>query len=105
MSWMSQAACVGESPDLFDAFTFPAADEAVRICGNCRVIDECMSWVRPNKSFFDGVAAAVVWSNGYRVRPDNSTREDRFIRMRLERGEHVEHFLPEIHGQGTLPFD
>jgi len=107
VKWLPLAACTGEDPSLFDHYKFPAAREALRICGNCRFTDECMDWVRPNKSYFDGVAAGVVWRNGYRVRPDNSTREDRFLRIRMEKGEHVDPatFVPEIHGQRTLPFD
>jgi hypothetical protein len=38
--------------------------------------------VRPSKSFYDGVAGGVVWRNGYVVRKDNSTREDRLLRNR-----------------------
>lgn len=107
MSWLTLTACSGEDPAIFDHYTFPDAREALRICSHCRFIEECMDWVRPNKSHFDGVAAGVVWRNGYRVRPDNSTREDRIIRKRL--GEYADEsqptFVPEIHGQGTLPFD
>lgn len=107
MTWFEEAACSGEDPTVFDHYKFPAANEALRICANCLHTEKCMEWVRPNKSFFDGVAAGVVWRNGYRVRPDNSTREDRFLRIRMENGENVEPatFVPEIHGQRTLPFD
>jgi WhiB family redox-sensing transcriptional regulator len=106
MKWLPLAACTGESPDLFDQFTFPAAYEALRICSHCRFTSECMDWVRPSKSFFDGVAAGVVWRNGYRVRSDNSTREDRIIERRMGIGEHGDTTgVSEIYGQGTLPFD
>lgn len=103
MKWLPLTACSGEDPALFDHFTFPAASEALRICSNCRFVAECMDWVRPSKSFFDGVAAGVVWRNGYRVRGDNSTREDKIISRRMGIGE--DHGVSEIHGQGTLPFD
>lgn len=104
MTWLALAACAGEDPSVFDHKTFPEAGEGLRICGNCRVVVECMEWVRPGKSGFDGVAAGVVWRNGYKVRADNSTREDRLL---LLRGEHVPDPtpIPEIHGQRTLPFD
>lgn len=104
MSWLHEAACKGEDPAVFDHYVFPQAKKALQICGGCHFIDECLAWVRPNKSFYDGVAAGIAWRNGYRVRPDNTTREDRFIRIRFERGESVEE-LPELYGQGTLPFD
>lgn len=86
MKWLQQAACSGEDSVLFDHYVFPEAREALRICGNCLFVQECLMWVRPNKSFYDGVAAGIVWRNGYRVRPDNTTREDRFIRLRNEKG-------------------
>lgn len=106
VNWLASAACAGEDPKLFDQYSFPGAQEAVRICGNCRVVDECLDWVKPNKSWFDGVSAGIVWRNGYRVRVDNTTREDRFVRLRNERGDVENHAcIPEIHGQGTLPFD
>lgn len=106
MKWLPLAACSGEDPALFDNFTFPAASEALRICSHCRFVDECMTWVRPSKSFFDGVAAGVVWRNGYRVRADNSTREDSIILRRMGIGKNGQaDDIPEIHGQGTLPFD
>ena len=107
MKWLPLAACAGEDPALFDQYLFPQAKEALRICGNCRVVEECLNWVRPNKTWCDGVAAGVVWRNGYRVRVDNSTREDRFIRIRNEKGENAENAapVPGLHWQGTLPFD
>lgn len=107
MKWLQRAACAGEDPALFDYYVFPEAREALRICGNCRFVEECLTWVRPNKSFYDGVAAGIVWRNGYRVRPDNTTREDRLLRIRFERGEDVEYNygISKIYGQGTLPFD
>lgn len=71
------AACAGADPRLFDAHTFPEADEALEFCRGCVVVLECVSWVRPNRSFFDGVCGGMVWRNGYKVRADNSTREDR----------------------------
>ena len=106
MRWLELASCTGEDPALFDHYTFPEASEALRICSHCRVVQECMDWVRPSKSFYDGVAAAVVWRNGYRVRGDNSTREDRIISRRMGIGENnADTVISEIHGQGTLPFD
>lgn len=103
VKWLMLAACAGEKPSLFDFMTYPEASEALRICGNCRFTVECMDLVKPSKSSFDGVAAGVVWRNGYRVRPDNSTREDRLLRLRGE--DAAATGVPEIYGQGTLPFD
>lgn len=77
---LSVAACVGADPALFDDCTFPQAQLALTFCERCPVTQQCIDMVRPSKSFFDGVAGGVVWRNGYRVRPDNSTREDRLKR-------------------------
>ena len=82
---LEAAACIGMNPLIFDAYTFPAAQTGIAICSTCTVVEECVEWVRPQKSFYDGVAAKIVWRNGYRVRPDNSTREDRIIRIRKEK--------------------
>jgi WhiB family transcriptional regulator, redox-sensing transcriptional regulator len=83
-SCFEKAACLGKSPKIFDAFTFPEAAEAMKICSICTVVTECFNLVRPNKSFFDGVAGGIVWRNGYRVRENNTTREDRILRIRNE---------------------
>lgn len=75
---LSAAACIGLDPALFDHFEFPDASLAVGICAECPITDLCVEIVRPQKNHFDGVAGGIVWRNGYRVRADNSTREDRF---------------------------
>jgi len=77
---VSDAACVGADPGLFDDTTYPNALVALAYCQQCPVTEVCMDIVRPSRSSFDGVAAGVVWRNGYRVRRDNSTREDRLRR-------------------------
>jgi hypothetical protein len=81
---LSAAACRGIEPGLFDHNRFPEASLALYYCQRCAIVEECLAVVRPSKSHFDGVAGAVVWRNGYRVRPDNSTREDR---LRAKRGD------------------
>ena len=77
---LSAAACVGADPLYFDDFTYPAAHVALSYCERCPMTAVCLEIVRPQKSHYDGVAGGVVWRNGYRVRPDNSTREDRLKR-------------------------
>lgn len=98
---LSLAACRNLSASVFDAYTFPAAQRALDVCARCTIVETCLDWVRPQKSFFDGVAGGIVWRNGYKVRRDNSTREDRML---LRRGEDVSPVSP-FHGQRTLPFD
>lgn len=105
---LSKAACLETDPRIFDHYVYPEAREALTVCSRCTVVAACMNWVRPSKSYFDGVAAGIVWRNGYRVRPDNSTREDRIIRLRaIREGKNV-HDTTQISamaGQRTLPFD
>lgn len=74
---VSAGACVGSNPSLFDHVEFPDANLALGFCAQCRIVELCLEVVRPQKSRFDGVAGGVVWRNGYRVRADNTTREDR----------------------------
>jgi hypothetical protein len=83
---LREAACIGSNPTIFDQYLYPEAALGIAICKRCTVTAECLEYVRPQKSGFDGVAGGLVWRNGYRVRFDNSTREDRLIRMRKEAG-------------------
>lgn len=74
---LSAAACSGADPGVFDDTTFPNALLALSYCETCKITELCVQIVRPSKSSFDGVAGGIVWRNGYKVRRDNSTREDR----------------------------
>jgi len=49
MWWLSDAACIGEDPELFFPIgtSAPAAEQTVRakrICGPCPVRAECLEW-------------------------------------------------------------
>lgn len=79
---LSAAACSGADPGYFDSTTYPQAWMALSYCAVCTVTELCIQVVRPSKSSFDGVAGGIVWRNGYKVRKDNSTREDRLKRGR-----------------------
>lgn len=81
---LSDAACIGVEPSVFDHYQFPEASLALYYCQRCTIVEQCITTVRPSKSHFDGVAGGVVWRNGYRVRPDNSTREDRLKQRKGE---------------------
>lgn len=61
------AACADDDPRLFDATTPEDALEALQICAICLVKDECLEWVKPHKSYYDGVAAGRLWLNGQPV--------------------------------------
>lgn len=58
------AACKSADPSLFDAMGGMLALHALYYCRQCTVRRECEEFVRPRKSFFDGVAGGKVWSNG-----------------------------------------
>ena len=77
-------ACAGQDPAMFDATTFPAARKALAWCSICPITEECLAIIRPQRTWFDGVAGGIVWRNGYRVRSDNTTREERAIMRREE---------------------
>lgn len=66
---MEKAACYGADPRLFDAFTLEDAVEALTYCGRCPVTKECEDWIRPRRSFYDGVCSGRVWHNGQAVKP------------------------------------
>ena len=61
---LPEAACIGADPRLFDAMSGETAEDALSYCDRCPVVKECETVVRPKKSYFDGVAAGRIWSNG-----------------------------------------
>lgn len=76
---LEDAACQGYDPRTFDVHRFPEAAEALAVCLLCHEQQACLKRVRPQRSGFDGVAGGAVWRNGYRVRLNNTTREDRLL--------------------------
>jgi hypothetical protein len=71
-----KAACKDADPSLFDAVGGVLARYALQYCRNCPVQRECEEFVRPKKSWFDGVAGGKVWSNGRRIDLLYTTKED-----------------------------
>lgn len=59
--------CVDMPASIFDAIEGPDVLEALKACNVCPVVKECDDFVRPKKSWFDGVAAGHVWIDGVRV--------------------------------------
>jgi WhiB family transcriptional regulator, redox-sensing transcriptional regulator len=43
-SWLDQALCTAEDPELFFPDPSEAAAEALTVCGRCSVRRECLSW-------------------------------------------------------------
>lgn len=59
--------CVDMPASIFDATQGPDVLEALKACNVCPVTRECEEFVRPKKSFFDGVCGGKVWVEGVRV--------------------------------------
>ena len=64
---MENAACKGANPHLFDAIEGDTVDDALSYCDRCSVVRECEEYVKPRRSYFDGVCAGKVWANGREV--------------------------------------
>jgi WhiB family redox-sensing transcriptional regulator len=65
---MSAAACYGADPRLFDVTSPDLAEPALAYCSRCPVTKECEEWIRPKRSFYDGVCSGRVWHNGVHVK-------------------------------------
>lgn len=63
-SLRENAACREAAPTLFDATEGISVTYALSYCERCIVVKECEAFVRPRKSFFDGVVAGRLWRNG-----------------------------------------
>ena len=61
---LMEAACKGANPQLFDFYEGTQVDDALSYCDRCPVIQECLDYVSPRRSYFDGVCAGKVWRNG-----------------------------------------
>lgn len=59
--------CVDMAASVFDATHGQNVVEALKACNVCPVVRECEEFVRPKKSYFDGVCAGKVWVEGVRV--------------------------------------
>lgn len=64
---MQGARCRNADPSLFDAIEGAAAKEALAYCLHCPVKRECEAFIKPKKSFFDGVCGGKVWANGRHI--------------------------------------
>lgn len=64
----ASAACRGEDPTLFDwSHDRMRISLALSICDSCLVKRACQDFVRPARSFHDGVVAGFLWRNGRKV--------------------------------------
>lgn len=61
------ARCVGADPRIFDQTEAPFIYEALAYCKDCPVTALCRTVIRPQTSYYDGVAAGTVWKNGKSV--------------------------------------
>ena len=70
------AACRDADPGLFDAVEGPYVQYALAFCARWPLVEECDTFVKPRKSFYDGVAAGKVWRNGRIVDPEQDVLFD-----------------------------
>lgn len=63
---LQKAACIGVSPSVFDADSYPQAWQGIKVCSSCprNTAWACLQNIAPHKSWFDGVAGGLVWRNG-----------------------------------------
>jgi hypothetical protein len=66
---LMDAACKGADPHLFDATFGEAVFDALSYCDRCNVIEACLDWVMPHRSYFDGVAGGKSWRGGKEIEP------------------------------------
>ena len=59
-----EAACKGADPRLFDFCEGDQVDDALSYCDRCPVTQECLDYVAPRRSYYDGVCAGKVWKHG-----------------------------------------
>jgi hypothetical protein len=64
-----EAACVGADPKLFDHNGGDQVWTALSYCERCSVTRACEDYVKPRKSWYDGVVAGKVWREGTLVDP------------------------------------
>lgn len=67
MKWpavLASGACVGADPLLFDSVGGDRVIDALSYCERCTVTQECLNYVRPRRSYYDGVVAGKVWQDG-----------------------------------------
>ena len=61
---LDDAACRELPPQVFDARTHADAQAALACCHGCLCRRACNQWMRPARSFYDGVCAGKLWRNG-----------------------------------------
>lgn len=62
--WIEDAPCAREDHTLFMASDYYTASPALMVCGACPFRKQCLTWVNPARSWYDGVAGGVLWLDG-----------------------------------------
>lgn len=101
-AWMDEALCV-QWPER-DAFVQPpfwstvvgttSALSALMACRGCSVKDECLAFVQPARSHFDGIAGGKAWREGKHSPPPEPQTLPKVVRDMnahriYEHGQHV----------------
>lgn len=66
---LDDAACRGLPPQVFDGKTHEDVNAALATCHGCRCKRACNLWMRPGRTFYDGIAAGRLWRDGKAVEP------------------------------------
>ena len=65
----ASAACRGADPTVFDAVEGELVLLALSYCSRCLVRRQCNEFVKPQRSYYDGVVAGHLWRYGRKVEP------------------------------------
>jgi len=64
LEFVLSAPCSTSDPWLFDQYQLDLAQPALAICARCPFWERCDELVKPQNSYFSGVASGKVWRNG-----------------------------------------
>lgn len=63
-TFVQSAPCKDADPWLFDQYQLDLAQQGLQYCRGCPYWQDCDSLVKPESSYYDGIAAGKVWRNG-----------------------------------------
>ncbi|MFG2206546.1 hypothetical protein [Streptomyces sp. NPDC048638] len=67
LNWRTRARCAGLPADSVFSRCLDEARPVLRACNTCPVVERCLRTVDPANTWFDGVCAGRLWSNGREV--------------------------------------
>ena len=64
---LEQAACIGMPPQVFDGKSAYDIHAGIMVCRSCLVRQPCLEWLRPRRTFYDGIAGGKLWRDGKQI--------------------------------------